>query len=259
MPISVATKPAGFARCLSALTGLGDLPVWSLIVTVFGDLARAPGDRISGPLLSAVLDPIGIKPEASRVALHRLRKDGWIISERTGRTGLHQLTEFGRVQSTLASPQIYQMPDLETHWHLLITPNSAPCDASCIPVAPRVCLGNGPAPQDGDALVIAGDLENIPPWLQDQIETPDLVTGYTALQSALTQVHTRMTGRPDPLQTAILRTLIVHHWRRLVLRHPALPDSFHSDKWRGPDCRTLTFDLLQALPRPSLDVLEDSL
>ena len=61
----------------------GDIPprVWSLLVTVFGDLAQ-DGSALPGTVLGEIMSRVGIKPEAMRVALHRLRKDGWIESER---------------------------------------------------------------------------------------------------------------------------------------------------------------------------------
>ena len=66
---------------------LGDAPprVWSLLVTIFGDLALAKDARLSGASVNALTAAIGIKPEATRVASHRLRKEGWIESHRTGR------------------------------------------------------------------------------------------------------------------------------------------------------------------------------
>lgn len=258
MPTNLASESNVFGPSLTALTDLGEFTVWSLIITVFGDLAQEPGDRISGPLLSAILDPIGIKPEARRVAMHRLRNDGWITSEKSGRTRLHRLTAFGRAQSLLANPKIYQIPKLEPDWHLLVTSSSAPDHPNHISVAPRVFLGNGPAIQDGENLIIEGRIENIPHWLRDQIETPDLVSGYAALYAALCSVQAQLSGKITTLHIAILRTLIVHHWRRLVLKHPALPDSFFSSCWRGADCRGLTFSLLNTLSRPQLSALENN-
>ena len=62
-----------FQKTIDALGG-DDMPrVWSLIVTVFGDLAQRNGDEIAGPVLGEILAPVGVRPEAMRVALHRLR------------------------------------------------------------------------------------------------------------------------------------------------------------------------------------------
>jgi len=258
MPTRVADKP-GFSSCLQLLTDLGDLPVWSLIVTVFGDLAQNPGDGISGPLLSAILDPVGVKPEASRVATHRLRKEGWIVSERSGRNRLHHLTEFGRTQSAAASPRIYSAPVFDPVWHILLMAPGVRATADHVAVMPRVFLGNGPAPHRADALVIEGGVTNVPAWMKAQIASASLREKYAVLETVLSQISLSVPPALTPLETAILRTLIVHHWRRLVLRHPALPDGFYSSDWRGTACRKTAFSLLDALPRPSLQVLESSI
>ena len=55
----------------------------------------------------------------------------------------------------------------------------------------------------------------------------------------------------------MLRSLIVHGWRRLVLKHPDLPPDVYSDAWRGHDCRALVTGLLTRLPRPALSALHD--
>ena len=57
----------------------GDPPrVWSFIVTSFGDLTREDDRYISSRTLNRLTAEIGVKPEATRVALHRLRKrTGW--------------------------------------------------------------------------------------------------------------------------------------------------------------------------------------
>ena len=102
------TKPLSDAA--SALTALGSQRVWSLLVTVFGDLAQNEGDVIDGPVLSLLMADIGIKPEATRVALHRLRNDEWIVSTKQGRTSQHSLTARGRRESAAANPRIYNLP-----------------------------------------------------------------------------------------------------------------------------------------------------
>ena len=64
----------------------GDPPrVWSFIVTIFGDLAREDDRYISSRTLNRLTAEIRVKPEATRVALHRLRKEDWLESAKFGR------------------------------------------------------------------------------------------------------------------------------------------------------------------------------
>ena len=110
-----------FGACRDALTAGRPHRLWSLIITIFGDLAQAPGSRISGAALGEITELIGVKPEAMRVALHRLRKDGWLESEREGRASFHHLTQYGRTQCAEASPRIYGPgPSSSIAVHLLL-------------------------------------------------------------------------------------------------------------------------------------------
>ncbi|MEP5760757.1 MAG: PaaX family transcriptional regulator C-terminal domain-containing protein [Litoreibacter sp.] len=59
------------------------------------------------------------------------------------------------------------------------------------------------------------------------------------------------------LEIAALRILIVHGWRRIVLRTPALPDFVFPDHWAGPACRDHVARLLTQLPAQDLAGLED--
>ncbi|MEZ5825592.1 MAG: hypothetical protein R3C97_12900 [Geminicoccaceae bacterium] len=103
----MAAGPVSFDQLVACIRGGPSPRVWSLLVTVFGELARAPDACIGGPLVNELCGLIGIKPAATRVALHRLRKDGWIDSRRTGKTSAHFLTEKGLASSIEASPRIY--------------------------------------------------------------------------------------------------------------------------------------------------------
>ena len=86
----------------------GDPPrVWSFIVTIFGDLAREDDRYISSRTLNRLTAEIGVKPEATRVALHRLRKEDWLESAKFGRESHYRLTNKGRKLSREAAPRIY--------------------------------------------------------------------------------------------------------------------------------------------------------
>ena len=74
-----------FETSINLLSDPQNQRVWSVIISLFGDMAQRPNEKISGAALTRIITPMGIKPEAIRVALHRLRKDGWIESVRAGR------------------------------------------------------------------------------------------------------------------------------------------------------------------------------
>ncbi|MEO0863766.1 MAG: PaaX family transcriptional regulator C-terminal domain-containing protein [Pseudomonadota bacterium] len=240
----------GYSSAITALSALGPLRVWSLLVTVFGDLA--PRQPVDGPTLSTIMDGIGIKPEATRVALHRLRADDWIISDRQGRTSLHRLSDKGRRDSDAARPHIYgPVPKDRPARFVLLPEGQEPLHPTAMmEVAPRLyaCGPETPTPR---AMVL--ETGCVPHWARTALEPAPLLEGYTALHTVLQQVPTTV---PNALQRAVLRVLIVHAWRRLCLRHPVLPRHMHSDDWRGHECRALVHDLLDRLDRPSLDAIK---
>lgn len=247
-----------------ALKALGPPRLWSMLVTIFGDLARAPQDRIDGPVLTRLTAGMDLKPQAVRVALHRLRNDGWITSEKHGRTASYALTESGRAQSQTASHRIYAPPAQEDiGWQLVVTEVSD-ADvrqqmeaAGFAQLMPRVFCGSAAMQVPEHAMVFDGGAA--PAWLRNQIVPQDLTAAYAQLHDALEQVAASLRGRaPDTMvERAILRCLIVHHWRRLMLRHPDLPQSLMGADWPGHLCRARVTDLLALLPRPPLNALAD--
>ncbi|MEL6450889.1 MAG: PaaX family transcriptional regulator C-terminal domain-containing protein [Pseudomonadota bacterium] len=245
-----------YTQAIRALGDLGQMRVWSLLVTVFGDLA--PDAPLDGPTLSAIMAEIGIKPEATRVALHRLRSDGWVTSTKQGRTSAHGLTAKGQRDSAAARQQIYGLPDqMGRAVGVILTP--APCDLDSTlfaQLAPRVYLcGDGTA-LPADALLLTP--AELPPWLGRQVETDTLRDAYKSLHAVLTDIDLELTDASllAPLHHAVLRVMIVHAWRRLTLKHPDLPRAAHSPEWRGHDCRALVTKLLARFPRPDLDAIK---
>jgi len=262
------TQDSWFETCAQILTDPQNQRVWSIIVSLFGDLAQKPGDRLSGSALSRIIMPMGIKPEAIRVALHRLRKDGWIDSARAGRASEHFLTEYGRARSAEVTPRIYtRAPDTPTEWHLLIAEDGSGqsaldevlLTAEYFSLARNVALGAGPAPEAGEELM-AFDVRAhaVPDWVKTRACPEDLAESCRSLLDALDRAAALLPpeGQVTPLQTATLRMLIVHRWRRVVLRMPDLPAAFFPPDWPGPECRAAVFRLLDRLPRHELSALD---
>ncbi len=256
-----------FSTVVEALAEPQGQRVWSVIISFLGDMAQAEDARISSAALTRVITPLGIKPEAIRVALHRLRKDGWTDSERLGRGSVHFLTPYGRAQSVSVTPRIYRrQPCTTKDWHMLIagTPAGLELLDALADQSPdaliRINRHTGLAPGAASAslpeiLLLDANIVDVPTWLQNELYPTALHKSCTGLDAALRRLATPPPDL-DPLRRACLRTLIVHRWRRIALRHPDLPDRFHPQDWPGESCRRQVFALLDALPRPQLQELE---
>ena len=198
------------APLLSSLHADGRPRVWSLVITVFGDLVQHRGGVISTARLGVLLGRIGVEPGALRTALSRLGRDGWVTSERAGRTSLYRLTAEGEQSFAPATARIYappQGPVATWALHVRLTPQG--------PVAGLVPAGQ--APGDADC-VVTGDLTRITEdWRQSLLEP-----GQRAALGRLAADLDALRALPlsDPLDAAAARMLLIHRWRRIVLRYP---------------------------------------
>ena len=233
--------------------------VWSMLVSIFGDLARNPEDQVDGRVLTNLTDGMGLKPEAVRVALHRLRNDEWIASVKSGRTARHALTPHGRRETLAASALIYAKPgEMPTDWIAAITETNDPNQKDAMlksgftQLAPRIFVAGADARVPASVIVLDG--KNAPAWMRDAIVDPDMTAQYEDLLTHLHRIRTDLAEQPitSPKDIALLRCLIVHHWRRLVLRHPYLPPAVTGEKWAGHLCRDTVTQLFDRLPRPEL-------
>ena len=90
------------------LANIEKIKTWSLIVTMFGDLDECHPQSLSGKEIGAILGHIGIKPEAVRVALHRLKKDGWIHATKSGREVEYGLSQNGLQETAAVYDDVYR-------------------------------------------------------------------------------------------------------------------------------------------------------
>jgi len=245
-----------FTQAKTALLSLGGQRVWSLMVTLFGDLAHTSSGAIDGPQLSAIMAAMEVRPEAVRVALHRLRNDGWIVSEKHGRTRRHTLTPASLRETQQAGARIYARPQAKAGaWHLaLLDPDTQPpadmLQRGFSLLMPRVYLGGAQARAPQNALVLAGG--EVPHWLRDQVAQTLPVAEYTALLPVLDRIEAELPADAlDPRDITVLRCLLVHNWRRIVLRHAPLPPALLPENWVGQQCHHKVDTLLRRFPAPA--------
>ena len=258
-------KPA-FEQALDILLSGTTPRVWSFIASIFGDLARDPGDELSAHLINQMTALIGIKPEATRVALHRLRKENWIDLRKSGRNSFYSLTAKGLLQSQAASRRIYGSDThYDQNWHLVLTEKAkvkGPWDDPAngyITLGQTSFLGHSDAPKDcGDHFVISGEISAVPKWVKNKLLNSErdknlqiLTQQFRALQKV-----TQTKNQFGPLQIAILRSLLVHCWRRAILRYSDVPFWFFPEGWAGTHCRDAFDNTLLNLQKPSLSALD---
>lgn len=256
-----------FNRLVTRVLGRSAPRVWSLLVTMFGDLALSPQARLSGATVNAITAAIGIKPEATRVALHRLRKEDWIESHRTGRQTRYGLTPHGRAQTKAAWPRVYGPQPEDVTAFLVVEDPSAPlvrpleaAGAVTVQIGPRsfVTTANDAG---GDTLRLPLDaMAPLPRWVADKLCPPEVQEAAGDLAQRLGLLLTEG-GLEDLslLHCTALRVTVVHEWRRLILRTPGFPESLIAGHWSGAECRAAFHEVLTRLPVPDLALLEEDI
>lgn len=198
----------------------GRLRVWSLVVTVFGDAVQHRGGRIAMLRLQHLLERIGVEAGALRTALSRLSSDGWVLRDREGRNSFYRLSENGQTEVTAAAANIYRQPRAgEIQNWAMACGTQAPVGG--IEVAASVWL----IPSDKlfdlpDHICVTGALTSIPEGYKKQILSP---AHADALGSLSNDIMALQGVELSPLDAMAARTLLIHRWRRIVLRFPDVP------------------------------------
>lgn len=226
---------------LASLQAGGRLSAWSLIVSFLGDAIGPRGGVVSAGTVQGVMQRLGIGAGAVRTAISRLSADGWIERSREGRNSFYRLS--GDVEETVraAERRIYAASSLlpaDAPRSLIIAaePLSEQAlaglePAGALQLAPQVILCFAVAAELADSLRIPGasfaELSSLEPGdamrarlaeARHFAEFEELRAAYLPLGTALQQA-----ANPPTVDAMALRCLMIHEWRRLALRVPAIP------------------------------------
>lgn len=202
------------APLITALHSEGRLRVWSMIITVFGDLIQHRGGEASTTRLGRLLGRVEVEQGALRTALSRLGRDGWVHSERSGRTSLYRLSAQGLNQFAPATKRIYAPPRSTpvARWGIALRLGSSGRFEATLSPADEV---TGSA----DCLV-TGALEQVSDTYRAALLSP---AHRAALEGLAADLQGLVLPLPTALDAAAARMLLIHRWRRLVLRFPDIP------------------------------------
>ncbi|MDK3075627.1 PaaX family transcriptional regulator C-terminal domain-containing protein [Sedimentitalea sp. JM2-8] len=199
------------APLIAALHSEGRLRVWSLVITVFGDLVQHRGGEISTARLRLLLGRIGVEQGTLRTALSRLSGDGWVAGERSGRTSHYRLTPQGVARFAPATTRIYAPPRREPvlRWAAIVS--LAENGASHV----RICPADE-AEDTGDCCIV-GDLATVSARYRAHALSAEHRAALVALAADLAALRQPIC---NPLDAAAARVLLIHRWRRIILRYP---------------------------------------
>lgn len=250
----------------------------SLLMTVFGDAVAPHGGSIWLGSLIELMAPFGINDRLVRTSIFRLTEEGWLESSRTGRRSAYSITEdalkrFGKAYRRVYAPL---EPVWDGYWVLLLAPHAD--------IAPsKRTLFRKQLAWEGFGMISPGvyahpcaDIEAIQQVIKtfglDEkvfvVKAKDLSgTGAKPLSAtveetwALNEVrqgYLQFIDRFSPLsdwidsidlnpeQGFVIRTLLIHEFRRVQLYDPKLPSSLLPEAWPGNDSYALCKKIYKA-------------
>lgn len=227
---------------LEALTQrLGPPRIASLIVTIWGDAVAPRGGSLWLGSLQAILDRFGCNPGQVRTAMSRLTEEGWLARNRVGRNSFYRLGPRGEAAFGAAARRIYRLdpPAWDGRFRLAMTGDPAVVEALVASqfgqAAPGLWVGlrGEVAALPAAATVLLAEPRSL-------AEARDLAARGWALET-IAAAHERFLAAFAPLERVApeaaealpLRLLLVHEWRRIALRDPALPEALLPEAWPG--------------------------
>lgn len=256
----------------------------SVIVTVYGDSVMHHGGSASLGSMIRLVESLGLNERTVRTSVFRLAKEGWLVADQIGRRSYYRLTESGRRHSSVAHGRIYYHASRpwDRRWTFVIT-NFATVNAARRKTLRSDLRWQGfgqlaggimlhPDPDEASlrqalaeagagtqALVMRATAE---PWIGPETlrevinkcwDIKRLAADYTAFLDTFRPVWQTLhaAGDLDPKTCFVVRTLLMHAYRRVLLRDPKLPDELLEANWPGTSARLLCRNLYRLIQGPA--------
>jgi len=258
----------------------------SLIISVFGDVIVPRGSRIWLGSLIRLLEPLDLNERLIRTSVFRLAKEEWLRTEPAGRRTDYLLTASGQRRFEEASRHIYasSAPLWDRRWRLIIAAgNLTPKQRERLRLAlfwqgfgvlGNDCFVHPSADLTAafDALIaegLADTLDKLKPLFAADAQLGGAASDIEMVNAAwnlerLADTYAEFVERYQPAldqlrsddsvddeSAFLLRILLIHDYRRLLLRDPELPDVLLPANWPGQKACLLCKELYRRLLPPS--------
>jgi phenylacetic acid degradation operon negative regulatory protein len=254
----------------------------SLIITIWGDAIAPHGGAVMLGGLIALVAPFGINERLVRTSVFRLAREGWLRSAHVGRESVYRLTRDGARRFEQAYRRIYAPPvdRWDDTWELVVAdgttaaqrrklqrelgwegfgrlapgvharpsraPSAVPRIATALHVADRIVVARAV----DDAALGGTTLAAAVPRAWD---LPAVAADYRRFLARFGSVIQRFLPSADdahdPAESFLVRTLLIHAYRRVLLRDPQLPAALLPLDWPGAAAYTLCRDFYRLTHR----------
>ncbi len=236
----------------------------SIVVTVFGDAIVPRGGSVWLGTLLEFFKGLDIDSGVVRTAMSRLATDGWLERNKVGRNSFYRLNDKGRQTFDTATSHIYDPPpsDWTGRFELLLIGNGEDRDAA------RDALKNAgfgsplpgvwvapsgvPVPEEAASAIrleVSAEDDSGRRLLSESWPLERTADAYLKFIKTFEPLRGSI-GRGEALSDAdafTARILLIHHYRRVVLRDPLLPPPLLPRDWPGRAARKLCGEIYRGL------------
>lgn len=257
----------------------------SLISTIFGDSVLHRGGNISLASLIQLLELFGFNDRAVRTSVFRLVKNDWLCSHKIGRTSFYRITDSSRSTYLQAEQRIYndQMKEWDHYWDLILmssldTENKAllkkelewlgfaniSTNLMAYPGCNRIELQRLLVDLNMSEQVVVfkaetlqlfnNSVDTIGRMLRTNWPIDELRQRYLQFLDIFREIGVLLmqeNEQLEPVQAFQIRTLLIHYYRRILLKDPALPLELLPTDWPAISARTLSMNIYKKVFEPA--------
>lgn len=247
----------------------------SLIITFHGDAIVPRGGSVWLGTLLKFLGLLGTDGGVVRTAVSRLAADGWLERDKEGRKSFYRLAPRGRERFEAAVEHVYNPHRAEAtgRFELLLIGDGARREAA------RAALAEAGFGSPLPGVWVAPEGAAVPSEAADAIRLDVAAaetTGRRLVAASWALARTAAayrqfvetfspleawiadTGALAPDEAVLARILLIHHYRRVILRDPLLPPALLPEDWPAGEARAVCARIYRALLAASERWLDDN-
>jgi phenylacetic acid degradation operon negative regulatory protein len=244
----------------------------SLVMTIFGVAIAPHGARLWLGSLIELVAPMGVTDRLVRTSVFRLVQEGWLVANREGRRSSYALLPEARPRFERANRRIYAPPglDWDGRWTIVMAPNGS-IDASLRTAVRKELEWEGyamlapgllahpaadPAPlaeildriKAGGKIFVCSAAElpdagsrPLGELVQEGWDLSGVVSDYRRFIDEFTPLLATLREETGltPEAAFVVRSLLIHAYRRVQLHDPMLPLALLPHPWPGSEAYAL--------------------
>lgn len=259
-----------------------------LLITIFGDSILPHGGTVWLGSLIKLLEPFGINQRLVRTSVYRMTQEDWLVAEQIGRCSYYALTKNAAHKVHLAEQRIYSNVNYswDGEWRLVFTGTSGVSKEERESLRKELLWqGFGQiAPNVFGHPVISIEpvLEMLEKMGLDKEVVVMLAKNYDGAHGPALQEMVKECCNLDYIENEykkfiknylpifknikdvkylsnescfLLRTMLIHDYRRILLRDPQLPSELLPENWSGILAREICVDMYKAISQKTEDHL----